>query len=195
MDAARKAVKVFVLNDGKSYRTIKSDKTRFVIACKDATCKFRIRACRSKKEVVSITIFEAHSCSPATHYKSWHSQSLQHLIEHYRATIIDNRNVTAAQIRSNERLQFSNDISYKQAHCTIKAILAEIDGNEADCFAKFPTFRERYKAVDSKNYCQLAIANSGHFETAFFAPAELRYGHWYLRPFVGFNSAYTKSRF
>jgi hypothetical protein len=57
--AARTAITKFVLDSGESYKVVKSDKTRFVICCKDSECKFRIRAIRSAKEVVSITGFEA----------------------------------------------------------------------------------------------------------------------------------------
>ena len=67
IDAARKAIKAFVLDQGESYKLVASDKRRYIISCKDGSCKFCIRATRSAKEVVSITIFVPHSCSPQTH--------------------------------------------------------------------------------------------------------------------------------
>jgi hypothetical protein len=39
-----------------------------------------------------------------------------------------------------------------QAWRTIQALLVEIDGNEADCFALFPAYIERYKAAHQRNY-------------------------------------------
>jgi hypothetical protein len=74
--AARTAITNFVLNQGESYKTVASDKKRYIICCKDSECKFRIRATRSAKEVVSITICEPHTCTPATHYKSRQHQSV-----------------------------------------------------------------------------------------------------------------------
>ena len=195
IDVARTAIKAHVLDEGESYKTIASDQKRFIIACKDTTCKFRIRATRSKKEVVSITIFEPHSCSPAVHYKSKQSQSVSYLLAHHRALIVDNCNITVAQIRSNERLQFGNNISYKQAYRTIQAVLLELHGDEASCFAKFPAYIERYEAADPHNFARLAIAKSGNFEAAFFAPGGLRSAHYNLRGFTALDGTHTKSRF
>jgi hypothetical protein len=79
LEVARGAIKRHVLDEGESYKTIKSDKNRFVIACKDDGCKFRIRAARSSKEIVSITIFEVHTCSPVVHYKNKQVNSVCYL--------------------------------------------------------------------------------------------------------------------
>jgi len=111
IDAARTAIKAYILDQGESYKTLSSDKSRYIIGCKDSACKFRIRATRSKKEVVSITIFEPHSCNPIVHYKSKQSQLVNYLLLHYRSSIINNCNITIAQIQSFEQLQFGNNIS------------------------------------------------------------------------------------
>jgi hypothetical protein len=39
---ARNAIKTYVLDQGKSYKTVASDKKRYIIACKDKDCKFCI---------------------------------------------------------------------------------------------------------------------------------------------------------
>jgi MuDR family transposase len=70
LEAAWEAIKQHVLDEGESFKTIKSDKHWFVIGCKDKDCRFCIWAAISKKEVVSITVFIPHSCSLATYYKS-----------------------------------------------------------------------------------------------------------------------------
>jgi len=71
---------------------------------------------------------------------------------HHHAAVIDNRNITAKQIQSNERLQYNNTISYQQAYRTIKAIIQEIDGDEAECFSKIPAYMERYVQADEDNF-------------------------------------------
>ena len=57
ISAARAAITKFVLDQGELYKLVASNKKRYIICCKDGKCKFRIRATRSAKEVVSITIF------------------------------------------------------------------------------------------------------------------------------------------
>jgi hypothetical protein len=73
---------------------------------------------------------------------------VQFLKAHHRASVIDNRNITPAIVCSNERLQYSNEISYIQAWRTIQALLVEIDSDERDCFAKFLAYIKRFKAAD-----------------------------------------------
>jgi len=95
MDSARNAIQTWVLNQGESYQTVKSKKTRFVIKCKDSDCNFHIQATKSKKakspnEMVSITIFKPHNCAPTIHYKNRQSQSVKYLVEHHRDAIINN---------------------------------------------------------------------------------------------------------
>jgi hypothetical protein len=117
--AAREAIKRYVLDNGESFKVDLSDKKRYSIICKERGCGFGIRAFKSSKEVVSITIFKPYTCSPAVHYDNRQAHSVSYLIEHHCASIIDNRKITVAQIRSNERLLFNNEIGYMPAYCTI----------------------------------------------------------------------------
>jgi hypothetical protein len=66
--AAREAISRYILNKGELYKVYKSDKTRYILICRDSQCKFRIRASKSKKDRVSITKLDTHSCTPATYY-------------------------------------------------------------------------------------------------------------------------------
>jgi hypothetical protein len=101
---ACEAVKAFVLDQGESFLTVAADKNRYIIRCKDKPCNFQIRATLYKKESkigktktpVSITVFVLHTCSPATHYKSKQSHSMEYLAGHHQASVIDNRNITIA---------------------------------------------------------------------------------------------------
>jgi hypothetical protein len=200
LDAARNAVKAFVLDQGESFTTVASDKKRYIIRCKDKACEFRIRATLHKKASetpTSITRLIPHSCSPAVHYKSKQSQSVEYLAAHHRASVIDNRNITVAQIRSNERLQFNSEISYKQAYRTKQALLRELDGDEDEAFAKIPALCQRIQAADKDNYVvtKWSNGNSGKFEAIFVAPVSTRHAQWYLRPFIGLDSAHTKSKY
>jgi hypothetical protein len=139
---AREAINRYVLNDGESYRVYKSDSKRHILLCKDKSsgCSFEIRAWCTKKTGVTITQIKPHSCCPTVHYKNKQASSLWYLKDHHRASVVDNRDITPAQIRSDERLRFNNNINYIQAYRVKQALLVEIEGHEADCFAQFPAY-------------------------------------------------------
>jgi hypothetical protein len=89
------------------------------MVCKDDKCSFRIRGSNIAKKGWTITKIDPHSCSPTIHYENKQAYSIKYLIEHHHASIMDNRHITTSQIRSNERLNYSNEISYMQAYHTI----------------------------------------------------------------------------
>lgn len=68
-----------------------------------------------------------HSCNPTIHYKNKQSSALWFLKDHHRLAVIDNRDITPAQIRSDERLRFGNNISYRQAYRVKEGLLIEIE--------------------------------------------------------------------
>jgi len=109
---ACEAVNRHVLNDGESYRVYKSDSKRHILVCKDKSCSFEIRAWCTKKTGVTITQMKPHSCCPIVYYKNKQASSLWFLKDHYPASVVDNCDITPAQIQSNERLQFHNEINY-----------------------------------------------------------------------------------
>jgi tagatose-1,6-bisphosphate aldolase len=47
--AARKAIKAYVLDQGESFKTMASNKKRYIIGCKDQACDFKIRATQTLK--------------------------------------------------------------------------------------------------------------------------------------------------
>jgi len=98
VEAAREAVKQYVLNNRESFKVDKSNKKRFLIKCKERGCGFGIRVSKSSKEIVSITIFKLYTCSPAVHYNNQQVHFVSYLIEHYCAAIINNCKITVAQI-------------------------------------------------------------------------------------------------
>jgi len=66
---AREVIKAYILTQAESYKTIASDKRRYILACKDADCGFKVRVWKSSKDIVSIMEFNLHTCSLVTHYK------------------------------------------------------------------------------------------------------------------------------
>ena len=196
MQEAKDSINRHVLDEGESYKVYKSDKTRHIVVCKDSTCDFKIRASFLKKKGVQITIMTPHSCNPTIHYKNKQSSALWFLKDHHRLAVIDNRDITPAQIRSDERLRFGNNINYRQAHRVKEALLIEIEGNEADCFAKFPAYIEAIIAADENALCQIEVDDkTNRFKAAAFAPSATKLACQYLRRFVALDACYTKSRY
>jgi hypothetical protein len=181
MQAAREAIQRHILDDGESYKTKKAEKKRYILLCKDTNCTFRIQVSDLEKKGPTITVCNPHTCSPAVHYKNKNAHLVKYLIEHHRSSVINNRHITAAQIRSNKRLNFNNEISYKQAYRTIQAILTKMYSDEADSFAKFLAYAERLRAANPTNYCKIQVhKETSHFLGAFFAPARLQYASQYI---------------
>jgi hypothetical protein len=116
---AREAINRSILDDGDSYKVYKSDSKRHILKCKDQDCSFSIRAAFLKKKGIIITKIIPHSYRPITHFKRKQGLSLWFLKEHHHASVLDNRNIIVAQIQSDERLRFNNNISYHQAYHVI----------------------------------------------------------------------------
>jgi hypothetical protein len=94
IEDARDAINRHVLDEGESYRVYKSDGRRHIIIYKDPVCKFRIRASLLKKKGVVIP----YSCSLASHYKNKQSAAIWFLKDHHKASLVNDRTLTPAQI-------------------------------------------------------------------------------------------------
>ena len=69
-------------------------------------------------------------------------------------------------------------------------------GDEAESFAKFLAYVERFQAANLDNYCIIAKQkDTGHFQAAFFASVGLRHAHLSMWDFIGINGTHTGSRF
>lgn len=193
--SAKTAVYTFLASNKESSKTLKSDKTRLLLICKEDHCTFRIRVVTSQRKGLSITHMEPQICTPSTHYFASNSNALAFLIPHHRAAIFDNPRISPKQIQSHEKLQFANKIPYLQAFRVKEAILNEIWGDESKSFALFPDYISRLKAADSSNYAQLQLTQNGKFEAAFFTPAGLRNVAKKIRPFIAIDGTHTKSKY
>jgi hypothetical protein len=193
---AREAINRHVLNDGESYRVYKTDAKRHILLCKDKSCSFTIRAWCAKKTGVTITQFKPHTCRPIVHYKNKQSSALWFLKDHHRASVIDNHDITPAQIQSDERLRFNNNINYMQAYRVKQALLVEIEGHEADCFGRFPAYLQHMVDTDDGALgCLSCDEDTGRFEAAAFAPSATINACRNIRKFVALDACHTKSKY
>jgi hypothetical protein len=68
--------------------------------------------------------------------------------------------------------------------------------NEAESFAKFPAYEQRFRAADLVNYCKIKKhKDTSNFQAAFFALASLRLAYLSIKSFIRVNGIYTSSRF
>ena len=65
---ARNVIRAFVVDRGKSFLVSHSDRTRYIIVCRDTFCKFGIRPSVLRGPKIRVTRCTAHTCSPIT---SW----------------------------------------------------------------------------------------------------------------------------
>jgi hypothetical protein len=76
MQEAKDSINRYILDKEESYRVYKSDKTYYIVVCKDSACDFKIRALFLKKKGIQITIITPYSCNPTIHYKNKQSSAL-----------------------------------------------------------------------------------------------------------------------
>jgi hypothetical protein len=113
-----------------------------------------------------------HTCCPTIHYKNKQASAIWFLKDHHCASVVDNCDITPAQIQSNERLRFHNNISYIQAYRVKQALLAKIKGYEANCFARFLAFLQHMADTDEGSQGRLTYnEETGYFEAAAFVPS------------------------
>jgi hypothetical protein len=193
---ARNAVTRWVLNEGESYHVADSDPNRYVLDCKKAvetTCTFYIRVYNKKTSLI-ITKMRPHSCHPTVHYQNRAAHSVSFLKEHHRASVIDDRHITARTIRSNERINWGNNISYRQAHRVKERLLEEIDGKEADSYSLFQDYCARVKEEDP--HADYAISHdNGIFQACAMCSGATRQAAKYIRKFLGFDATHTHSSY
>lgn len=90
----KNAINCYQLNNRLLYKVYKSDSKYYIITCCNIACSFKIRALKTCKDLYFVvTILVPHSCSYITHYNSKARSSLQYLLKHYRAAIINNQNI------------------------------------------------------------------------------------------------------
>jgi hypothetical protein len=97
IEEAYRIIRQYIIDDYKSYAYHKSDQKRFIVICKLPDCKFYIRASKTKKGV-KITVKTLYSYTPITHYDFRPSHLMWYLKNHYRASIINNRDIMLAQL-------------------------------------------------------------------------------------------------
>ena len=137
-----------------------------------------------------------HTCCPIVYYKNKQTSAIWFLKDYHCASVVDNCDITPAQIQSDERLQFNNNISYMQAYQVKQALLVEIEGHEANYFARFPAYLQHMADTDDGSLSRLSYnEETGWFEAAAFAPSAAINACWHIWKFVVLDVCHTKSKY
>jgi hypothetical protein len=113
---ACEAINHHVLDNSESYQVYKSDTKRHILVCKDKSCSFIIRVWCTKKTGVTIAQLKLHTCCLTVYYKNKQTSAIWFLKDCYYASVINNCDITPAQIQFDKQLRFNNSISYIQAY-------------------------------------------------------------------------------
>jgi MULE transposase domain len=195
LQAARSAVRSYIVERGESYQVTHSNAQQQILACRDGACKFRVRIVALKGPKYQVTQFIPYTCSPATHQGFREANSVTLLVACHRANVADNREVQPCQIQSTERIQYGNaGVSYQQAWRTREALQEELEGNEAESFKRFPALMDLWRAANSENYGALSTIDN-RFQYCFIAPAVIRAAFETCRPLIALDGYHTKSRY
>ena len=83
-----------------------------------------------------------------------------------------------------------------QAYRVKQSLLVEIEGHEADCFARFLAYLQHLADTDDGSLSRLSYdEETSRFEAAAFAPSATINACWNIRKFVALDACHTKSRY
>lgn len=114
MEEGRRAVLVWTVARGESWKVLKARKDIWVAVCRDAACPFRVRLSVIKGET-KVTVLTMHNCPTSIHKNFRLARSRRLRALNHSAAVVDNRGLPPQQIQSAERLQNGNQVSYEQA--------------------------------------------------------------------------------
>lgn len=126
----------------------------------------------TKKTGVTITQLKPHTCCPTVYYKNKQTSAIWFLKYHYYASVVDNCDITPAQIQSDKRLWFNSSVSYMQAYWVKQALLVKIEDYEADFFAYFLAYLQHMTDTNNGSFgCLLYDEETDRFGAAAFVPS------------------------
>ena len=119
IDEARESVLRVMVNQRLSFKVASSDRTRFHAICRsrdETGCKFFLRiAYMNRSDQFELRKLIPHSCELSTHQDWRASNSVKLIARRHEYMLKSDFQTRPRQIQNAERLQNSNQISYKQA--------------------------------------------------------------------------------
>lgn len=212
IDAAKQSVLHVMVTQRLSFRVTSSDPTRFHAKCRSSDetgCKFFIRiAYMNRSDQFELRKLDPHTCDLSSH-QDWKASNSAKLIAHRQEDMVKSDFQTRPrQIQNAERLQHSNQISYKQAWRAKKEIekntfldakmsfqlvlpfLETITDNELDEDAELD---DEGNYATSRANAAISRNDDGSFEWCHVAPRACINAFWHSRRFICADGAHMKS--
>ncbi|KKZ63580.1 hypothetical protein EMCG_02117 [[Emmonsia] crescens] len=112
---ARKAILRYTVEQSLSYRIVKSDMTRYSLACRAESCTFHLYCNYSrKKKLVIVSVYKPHTCAPETHENWKMARSMQYVVPRLARSFHANRSLKPSEIQESELLN-GHRLKYHQA--------------------------------------------------------------------------------
>lgn len=112
---ARKAILRYTVEQSLSYRIVKSDMTRYSLACRAESCTFHLYCNYSrKKKLVIVSVYKPHTCPPETHENWKMARSMQYVVPRLARSFHANRSLKPSEIQESELLN-GHRLKYHQA--------------------------------------------------------------------------------
>lgn len=211
IDAAKQSVLHAMVTHRLSFRVTSSDRTRFHAKCRSSDetgCKFFIRINYMKRcDHFELRRLDPHTCDLSSH-QSWKACNSAKLIANRHEDMIKSDFQTRPrQIQNAERLQYCNQISYKQAWRAKQEIKKSTFLDAKKSFQLVLPFletitdnglHEETDLDDEGNYAtsraNAAISRNddGSFEWCHVAPRACIHAFWHSRRFICVDGAHMK---
>lgn len=160
--SGKQAINEYIVNQGWSYRTFKSDSKRcWVLVCRQAkeqSCTFRIRLSIHKNEEIELSVLEAHTCPHSVHHNFRLPNSIKMISSNARnlALITDDPTTKAKHIANNEHINRGSQIPYLQGHRAADYLKTHVFGDPSLSFQKIPGLMQAFEGTYIGSRCRTA---------------------------------------
>ena len=190
------ACKAHAIQANFEFVTVKSDKRRYTIKCKDEDCSWQLHAtnventCRFRIRKLS----ETHDCFGLIHTR--HKQVTNTFI----ATRIQDKlraqpNYTPTQIRLDLKTELGVDISYAKAWRARELALNFINGTHEEAYAKLPGYCKDVLNTNPHTTAILERDDDGKFKRIFISYGASAMGFGHCLPILGLDGTHLKSKY
>ena len=151
---AKQTVNEYIVHQGWSYRTYKSDPNRcWVVICRQAKehkCAFRIRLTVQKTEI-ELTILEPHTCPHSVHHNFRLPNTVKMITSNTRNLLLitDDPTARSKHIATNEHIDRGICIPYLQGHRAAEHLKTHVYGDPSLSFQKLPGLIEAFNGTST----------------------------------------------
>jgi len=176
--------------------TVKSDKRRYTIECKDEDCSWQLHATNVENtcHFVIRKLSETHDCFGLIHTR------YKQVINTFIATKIQDKlraqpNYTPTQIRLDLKTELGVDITYAKAWRARELALKFINGTHEEAYAKLPGYCEDLLNTNLHTTAILERDDDSKFKRIFISYSASAVGFGHCLPILGLDGTHLKSKY